>query len=246
MRDHTAQGQRKVNHLFKADFFGERALLRDEPRCVAGRLGWAGLAPRCIVVVVVAAAVGLGLPACLPTTLSHLRPVSGLSRLSRLVKESWTPKGTRLAMAWLFVFLVGSVDCGGHAGRRTIYSWPLSTAWGVGQWLVDWLVGRSDGWHHPPLPGASTPQDGDSGGVHQPGHSHTPPPPTPTARQPSTVDAAALPFLHTPVHLHRDAPPAAVMAHTSHTAPSCNAPSRIAPCAGWRRWRRTPSSFASR
>lgn len=28
----TAQGQRKVNHLFKADFFGERALLSDEPR----------------------------------------------------------------------------------------------------------------------------------------------------------------------------------------------------------------------
>ena len=28
----TAQGQRKVNHLFKADFFGERALLCDEPR----------------------------------------------------------------------------------------------------------------------------------------------------------------------------------------------------------------------
>ena len=29
----TSQGQRKVNHLFKADFFGERALLCDEPRC---------------------------------------------------------------------------------------------------------------------------------------------------------------------------------------------------------------------
>jgi len=28
----TPQGQRKVNHLFKADFFGERALLSDEPR----------------------------------------------------------------------------------------------------------------------------------------------------------------------------------------------------------------------
>ena len=28
----TNQGQRKVNHLFKADFFGERALLCDEPR----------------------------------------------------------------------------------------------------------------------------------------------------------------------------------------------------------------------
>ena len=28
----TAQGVRKVNHLFKADFFGERALLTDEPR----------------------------------------------------------------------------------------------------------------------------------------------------------------------------------------------------------------------
>lgn len=28
----TQQGQRKVNHLFKADFFGERALLCDEPR----------------------------------------------------------------------------------------------------------------------------------------------------------------------------------------------------------------------
>ena len=33
------QGQRKVNHLFKADFFGERALLCDEPRCE----GWMGL-----------------------------------------------------------------------------------------------------------------------------------------------------------------------------------------------------------
>jgi cGMP-dependent protein kinase 2 len=30
----TPQGQRKVNHLFKADFFGERALLSDEPRWV--------------------------------------------------------------------------------------------------------------------------------------------------------------------------------------------------------------------
>ena len=28
----TPQGQKKVNHLFKADFFGERALLSDEPR----------------------------------------------------------------------------------------------------------------------------------------------------------------------------------------------------------------------
>lgn len=28
----TQNGQRKVNHLFKADFFGERALLKDEPR----------------------------------------------------------------------------------------------------------------------------------------------------------------------------------------------------------------------
>ncbi|KAL6746691.1 kinase-like domain-containing protein [Haematococcus lacustris] len=28
----TTSGQRKVNHLFKADFFGERALLSDEPR----------------------------------------------------------------------------------------------------------------------------------------------------------------------------------------------------------------------
>lgn len=28
----TPQGTRKVNHLFKADFFGERALLCDEPR----------------------------------------------------------------------------------------------------------------------------------------------------------------------------------------------------------------------
>lgn len=34
----TPQGQRKVNHLFKADFFGERALLSDEPRCEAGAL----------------------------------------------------------------------------------------------------------------------------------------------------------------------------------------------------------------
>mmetsp|Transcript_16982 Transcript_16982/g.36723 ORF Transcript_16982/g.36723 Transcript_16982/m.36723 type:complete len:708 (-) Transcript_16982:974-3097(-) len=28
----TPQGRRKINHLFKADFFGERALLSDEPR----------------------------------------------------------------------------------------------------------------------------------------------------------------------------------------------------------------------
>jgi cGMP-dependent protein kinase 2 len=27
------QGLTKVNHLFKGDFFGERALLTDEPRC---------------------------------------------------------------------------------------------------------------------------------------------------------------------------------------------------------------------
>ena len=31
----TPQGQKKVNHLFKADFFGERALLSDEPRQAA-------------------------------------------------------------------------------------------------------------------------------------------------------------------------------------------------------------------
>ncbi len=31
----TPQGTRKVNHLFKADFFGERALLCDEPRYCA-------------------------------------------------------------------------------------------------------------------------------------------------------------------------------------------------------------------
>lgn len=31
----TDQGLRKVNHLFKADFFGERALLTDEPRFLA-------------------------------------------------------------------------------------------------------------------------------------------------------------------------------------------------------------------
>lgn len=30
----TPQGLRKVNHLFRADFFGERALLCDEPRSV--------------------------------------------------------------------------------------------------------------------------------------------------------------------------------------------------------------------
>ena len=34
----TPQGTRKVNHLFKADFFGERALLCDEPRSVASIL----------------------------------------------------------------------------------------------------------------------------------------------------------------------------------------------------------------
>ncbi len=28
----TPSGAKKVNHLFKADFFGERALLTDEPR----------------------------------------------------------------------------------------------------------------------------------------------------------------------------------------------------------------------
>ena len=27
------EGTRKVNHLFKADFFGEKALLSDAPRC---------------------------------------------------------------------------------------------------------------------------------------------------------------------------------------------------------------------
>ncbi|KAK9867128.1 hypothetical protein WJX84_004628 [Apatococcus fuscideae] len=31
----TPQGQKKVNHLFKADFFGERALLSDEPRAAS-------------------------------------------------------------------------------------------------------------------------------------------------------------------------------------------------------------------
>lgn len=34
----TPQGTRKVNHLFKADFFGERALLCDEPRSAAHAL----------------------------------------------------------------------------------------------------------------------------------------------------------------------------------------------------------------
>ena len=37
----TLQGPRKVNHLFRSDFFGERALLEDAPRWVEGcwRLG---------------------------------------------------------------------------------------------------------------------------------------------------------------------------------------------------------------
>eukprot|EP00951_Prasinocladus_malaysianus_P019889 scaffold161631_cov38-Prasinocladus_malaysianus.AAC.2 len=30
--EENAQGKKKVNHLFKADFFGEKALLSDEPR----------------------------------------------------------------------------------------------------------------------------------------------------------------------------------------------------------------------
>lgn len=32
----SEEGVRKVNHLFKADFFGEKALLSDEPRCGGG------------------------------------------------------------------------------------------------------------------------------------------------------------------------------------------------------------------
>jgi cGMP-dependent protein kinase 2 len=31
----AGQATRKVNHLFKADFFGERALLTDEPRAAS-------------------------------------------------------------------------------------------------------------------------------------------------------------------------------------------------------------------
>jgi hypothetical protein len=39
----TPQGTRKVNHLFKADFFGERALLCDEPRyCALTLLSYIG------------------------------------------------------------------------------------------------------------------------------------------------------------------------------------------------------------
>ena len=33
-------GRRKVNQLFKADFFGERALLSDEPRYVVVTVLW--------------------------------------------------------------------------------------------------------------------------------------------------------------------------------------------------------------
>lgn len=32
-------GRRKVNHLFRADFFGERALLAQEPRIATVRCG---------------------------------------------------------------------------------------------------------------------------------------------------------------------------------------------------------------
>ena len=45
-------GGKEVNRLFKADFFGEQALLKDEPRwgkgkggvCIATRGGWGGSA----------------------------------------------------------------------------------------------------------------------------------------------------------------------------------------------------------
>lgn len=41
-------GDKEVNRLFRSDFFGEQALLQDEPRCAAGagrgrrRKGWCG------------------------------------------------------------------------------------------------------------------------------------------------------------------------------------------------------------
>ncbi len=35
MYQQAGQATRKVNHLFKADFFGERALLTDEPRAAS-------------------------------------------------------------------------------------------------------------------------------------------------------------------------------------------------------------------
>lgn len=41
IKDGEAQviaGDKEVNRLFKADFFGEQALLQDEPRCACARL----------------------------------------------------------------------------------------------------------------------------------------------------------------------------------------------------------------
>ena len=45
IEDH--EGTRKVNHLFKADFFGEKALLSDEPRCRPRPYFAPEMSPRC-------------------------------------------------------------------------------------------------------------------------------------------------------------------------------------------------------
>ena len=115
MYQETAQGARKVNHLFKADFFGERALLTDEPRCCSASPACAGCyhaqSAQPVRMHSMAARRVTGLASCIfrgrSTLCAHVRS----RRVRRLAWER-TPLGTAAANANSSCFDLGrSIVC---------------------------------------------------------------------------------------------------------------------------------------
>eukprot|EP00798_Chlamydomonas_sp_ICE-L_P014176 gene14176-20143_t len=85
----TSKGQRKVNHLFKADFFGERALLCDEPRMATATCSHCTMAT-------VEAHTNLTLLTLKRDTFTEI-----LGPLEKIIKEEKSPKVVAQKMARL-------------------------------------------------------------------------------------------------------------------------------------------------